>query len=237
MGEWCHNNFGKSQRIFFGGAWNDEPYIATFDNNAKNPFDRSYSNGFRCVKLLNDKEKYDHLYQDIDPGRYKDYYSDEIVEDEVFNVFLNQYVYDSIDLAPNILYQEEYKDWIKEKIELSVPYEQGKLTIYIFTPKLVKPSFQTLIFFPMIDSRNIEQSEGKLLLKTNDFLVKNGRAVVYPIFKGTYERKFSSSRDCNDRRICDKEEKILAMKDLKITIDYKVLQRIMQKQRWNSWEI
>jgi eukaryotic-like serine/threonine-protein kinase len=71
---------------------------------------------------------------------------------------------------------------------------------YLFIPSNAKPPYQTVIYFPgsssyLKDSSNDIESyyESPLFLS---FLVKNGRAVVYPIYKGTFERKqegFSSS--------------------------------------------
>ncbi len=220
VAEWCFNSFGEDKKLILGGAWNDENYVSTFIDNAKPPLDRSNTNGFRCIKLLSPIENYQKKYEGINPKSRRDYFAETPVSDEIFEVYLNQFVYDKIELDPQIIYKKEEEYWIREKIEVSIPYEAGKLTLYLFLPKEKKGPFQTNIFFPHIGARYTDSSEESLLIKTNDFLVKNGRAVVFPVFKGTYERKFPASRKCNDWRVCDKEDKILIAKDLMVSIDY-----------------
>src|ERR1700694_689977 len=46
--EWCWND-DDGKRYLLGGAWNEPPYMFT-DFDARPPFDRSPTNGFRCVK-------------------------------------------------------------------------------------------------------------------------------------------------------------------------------------------
>ena len=49
--EWCWNALGD-QRLILGGAWNEPSYMFT-QVDAKSPFDRSATNGFRCVRYDN----------------------------------------------------------------------------------------------------------------------------------------------------------------------------------------
>ena len=49
--EWCVNQSNREERFILGGGWNDQPYSFN-DAYAQSPFDRSETNGFRCIKYL-----------------------------------------------------------------------------------------------------------------------------------------------------------------------------------------
>jgi hypothetical protein len=63
---------------------------------------------------------------------------------------------------------------------------------YLFLPKNSRPPYQTVIYFPggsaryQISSQDLE----KFVWFEVDlsFLLQNGRAVLFPIYKGTFER-------------------------------------------------
>jgi dienelactone hydrolase len=85
-----------------------------------------------------------------------------------------------------------------------------------------------VIFFPGSDAASYESSEiieNSSHAKFFDFIVANGRAVLYPIYKGTYERK----KDLTDSTTLHSEYRtthgyveylIQVVKDFKRSIDY-----------------
>jgi pimeloyl-ACP methyl ester carboxylesterase len=58
---------------------------------------------------------------------------------------------------------------------------------HLFIPRNAKPPFQTIVYFPSSLSL-IAKSSNEVELKMMDFLPRIGRAVLYPVYKGTYER-------------------------------------------------
>ena len=60
---------------------------------------------------------------------------------------------------------------------------------YLYLPKNSSPPFQTLIFFPGMgatwEKDLIKSTETKWFI---DYLLKNGRAVMCPVYKGTFDR-------------------------------------------------
>jgi dienelactone hydrolase len=93
----------------------------------------------------------------------------------------------------------------------------------LFLPKNTAPPYQTVIYFPGVQaiwrnsSRDIESSgEFKVFLS---FVVKNGRAALYPVYKGTMERNFTRP----DQWIStyrQTEYRIQLVKDFMRCIDY-----------------
>ena len=93
----------------------------------------------------------------------------------------------------------------------------------LFLPKNAAPPYQTVIYFPGVQaqwrksSREIESSmEFKVFLS---FVVKNGRAALYPVYKGTMERNFERP-DPWDNTHRQTEYRIQLVKDFKRCIDY-----------------
>ena len=110
--------------------------------------------------------------------------------EHTFNIFKNQFLYDSIALDAFIEERDENaEDWIIEKVSFNAAYGDERVIAYLYLPKNSKPPFQTLIFFP--GSYGVYE---KSIVKSgftpwfSDYLLKNSRAVMFPVFKGTYER-------------------------------------------------
>ena len=82
--------------------------------------------------------------------------------------------------------------------------------------------FQILIYWPGSAATWYDSSEEYLEIGQFDFLIKNGRAVIVPVYGGTYERRNETPRnsDCEDWRVCDKESIIKMTMEVHKSIDY-----------------
>ena len=82
--------------------------------------------------------------------------------------------------------------WTQEKISLNAAYEDERIVAYLFLPKGGVPPYQTVIYFPSSASFAQRSSRDLDTYMEFDFflapLVKSGRAVLYPVYKGTFER-------------------------------------------------
>ena len=63
------------------------------------------------------------------------------------------------------------------------------MTAFLFLPKDAKPPFQTVVFFPSARVDLLSSSDALGDLSFIDYVVKSGRAVMYPIYQGLYERR------------------------------------------------
>jgi dienelactone hydrolase len=194
--EWCWNKT-LAGNIIRGGAWNDANYLYA-DMSQVPSFDRSPKNGFRCVKYIDTKK--------IPPGAFdlitytglmdwysgdRDYSREKPVSDNEFRIFSSQFLYDKTDLNASTEERiESYNDWTIEKVTFNASYGylKERMIAYLFLPKNVSPPFQTVIFWPGINT----VFEKKLIMSNwesdFDFILKSGRAVMYPVYKGTFER-------------------------------------------------
>ena len=94
------------------------------------------------------------------------------------------YTYDHTDLAPKIESADDRNpDWKLEKISFAAAYGQERMLVYLFLPKETQPPYQTVIFMP--GSPAWDQRSPPAVTNPQDaFLMRSGRAVAFPIYKG-----------------------------------------------------
>jgi dienelactone hydrolase len=221
--EWCWNE-SQEGRYVCGGAWDDIVYSYGKWNQLP-PLDRSLNNGIRCA-LYPDEEKISKKM--LEPWVYtaeRDFYEEKPVSDTVFQVYKNQFSYDKSDLNPNIEEKDEsHKDWIVEKVTFDAAYEKDRVVAYLFLPKRSNPPFQAVFYFP--GSNAIWEPSIKNHISFFDFFITDGRAVVYPIYKGIHERNkdgvLTTAIHTPTKEYQHTYNEFLAkwIKDLSRTIDY-----------------
>ena len=121
---------------------------------------------------------------------------------------------------------ESHDDWIQERITFDAAYAGEQIIAHLFLPKNTAPPYQTVIYFPGSASLFQKSSEGldsyyefPVFLS---FIVKNGRAVLYPVYKGTFERRDDALAliHWGEKSHQFTEYLIQLVKDLKRCIDY-----------------
>ena len=192
--EWNWNETPKG-RLIRGGAWDDNTYLFVSLSQAP-PMDRSPKNGFRCA-LYPDREKIlEAAFQEQglpSASQVADLYKEKPVADSVFQAYREQFSYDKTDLRARVeSTQENSEGWIQEKVTFDAAYGGERVIAYLFLPRNTAPPYQTVIYFP--GGASVYQRSSNDLENYYEFpiflsyLVKNGRAVLYPVYKGTFER-------------------------------------------------
>lgn len=215
--EWCWNETTGGKRFILGGAYT-EPVYLFMEADQRSPFDREKTFGFRCVKYLSNPDTF--LVQRYDPPM-RDYSKEKPVDDSVFAVLKTFYSYDK--KAPNSkLESTEIQSYVKkEKVSYDAAYGNERITAYLFLPMNAKPPYQTVVFFPgagaqrFSSNENIQGGYADYL----DFLVRSGRAAIFPVYKGTFERGGGSDMDSLSQDQL-REWKIQIIKDIFRTVDY-----------------
>lgn len=181
--EWCSNE-SPSGRCLRGGAWNDEPYMYAKVSQA-DAFDRSAKNGFRCVSYLSEIPE---LAFEPFGETTRDFYAETPVSDEAFEVFKTLFSYDRRELAADVESVAETDDWVQERITFDAAYGNEKMIVYLFLPKHASPPYQTVVYYPGSGAMTRARARPPELARFTDFVVKSGRALAFPIYKGTHER-------------------------------------------------
>ncbi|MFN0159254.1 MAG: protein kinase domain-containing protein [Bacteroidota bacterium] len=215
--EWCFNETNRGSRFILGGGWNDPAY-AFNDAYAQSPLDRTETNGFRCIKYGTTGASRASLEQSI-VLPFRDFLREPRVSDETFAVYANQYSYDKSPLNAKVESVKEEADWIKERITFDAAYGEERMVAYLFLPKKGKAPYQTVVYFPGSGAIHTRSSES-LEIGRVDYLLKSGRAVMYPIYKSTYERGDDLHSDYPAETNFWKDHVIMWAKDCSRSIDY-----------------
>lgn len=194
--EWCWNE-SPAGRSIRGGAWNENTY--SFSNPIQAPaFDRSITNGFRCALYPGMDSLPVEVFRPITTYQAGMPEKPGSLSNETFEGYKTFFGYDKTPLNEKIISRNSNgKDWTLEKIQYDAAYNNDKITAYLFLPKNSKPPYQAVIYLPgsavfyQKNSDSIENYyEWPVFL---DFIVKNGRAVLFPVYYGTFERTNASS--------------------------------------------
>jgi len=187
--EWVANSVDNDLRLILGGSWKSPSYLYVSPESAL-PFDRSEANGFRCVKNLGPvpKEATQPVKRSV-----RDFASFKPASDEVFHAYELLYAYPETPLNAKVEGTiAETADWREEKVTFDAGYRGERMSAYLFLPKTVKPPYQTVLFFPSARVLFLQGSgNGRELgdVKFFDYILQSGRAVMYPIYEDTYERR------------------------------------------------
>jgi len=216
--EWCINESSRGGNFILGGGWNDAAYGFN-DAYAQSPFDRSVTNGIRCIKYLHGEAEHEELEAMIQLP-FRDFLNEKPVADEYFKLILSQYAYDKADLNTVLLDRQETDLYIREKIEFDAAYGNERMAAYIFLPKQGKPPYQTIVYFPGSGAIHNRSSKNLRLNWRTELIVKSDRVFVYPIYKSTYEREDDLKSDYPDNTNFWKDHIIMWTKDFSRTVDY-----------------
>ena len=179
--EWFWNSTADGQRYILGR------FPSSYGPIALSPFDRSAINGFRCVTNSTP------LARDVIAARpilRRDFAKATPASDEAFRIYQNIYGYDKMPLEATVReVPDPSPDWTRQYVLVNAAYGTEPLPLYLFLPKRVAPPYQAVVFFPSARVLSIPKSENLGDLGFIDYVIKSGRAVVYPIYQGMYERR------------------------------------------------
>ncbi len=217
--EWILNPIDRpGERFILGGGWNDPGY-AFVDAYAQPSFDRSVANGFRCIRTLDPDPRADRLERSI-PVPFRDFRAERPVSDDVFAFFRGQFHYDRKPLDTVAIADREINTGRWETVEIAAAYGGERMQLHLFLPSRGRPPYQTVVVFPgslALHNRTFNLNEFRRL----DFLARSGRAVLLPVYKGTYERGGELTIGLSrPKRSLYKEHLVMWGKDLGRAIDF-----------------
>ncbi len=218
--EWCWNETIQGRAIR-GGAWNDATYM--FGNISQAPaIDRSEKNGFRCVRFIASQKGKAELYKAyFRSEKIRDFHKEKPVTDAIFQIYRQQFDYDPADLAAITEEKDSSSlDWNFERISFNTAYGE-RMSAFLFLPKDIPPPWQIVLYFPGTGSADTRSSKNIQNYREVNYLVKDivrgGRAVIYPVYKGTFERGPVNYEAGSVRQA---EYNIMLVKDIRRSIDY-----------------
>lgn len=212
--EWTENPLDVDRRFILGGAARSLTYLYA-DPEALSPFDRSPENGIRCVKNVSPLPP--EVTAAVKPLE-RDFAAYHPASDEVFRAYLREYAYAKSPLNAKVdTVASNSKGWRKEKITFDAAYDGERMSAYLFLPVNVRPPYQAVVFFPSARVGDIPTSKTLGDIDFFDYVVQSGRAVMYPVYKGLYERSREGSQTGASQPL---DIKIDRSRDLGRSLDY-----------------
>jgi dienelactone hydrolase len=216
--EWVLNSVGKSgMHYILGGGWNDPGY-AFVDAYGQMAFDRSPTNGFRCMRTNAPDPNHARLARSIE-FTVRDFRAEPSVSEDVFAFFLRQFHYDRTPLDARIVADQPFAVGRWQTIDLAAAYGGERMQAHLFLPARGRPPYQTVVLFPgslALHNRTFNLAE----IQRVDWLIKSGRALLLPIYKSTYERGDEMTSDYPEPTAFYKDHVIMWARDLGRAIDY-----------------
>ena len=214
--EWVSTDSKDGRRYLLGGGW-DEPTWAFNDPDARAPFDRGRTFGFRCV-LYPEAPPPAPLLAAL-PWQSRDYRREQPAPDALFAVYRRMYAYDRQPLDPKPAAIVEHDDWRREDVSVTAAYGGERMRVFLFLPRRAAPPFETVVFFPgsnAFRTRAIDDfPTGNI-----EFLVKSGRAVAFPEYKGTFARESGLLDSTANESVTYRDHVIAWIKDFSRAVDY-----------------
>ncbi len=207
-------------KFLMGGGWNDHFFISQ-NAWAQDPFNRSETNGFRCIKYIKPEDKSLELSSTVNIPERKDR-NMVPVGDEVFQTYLGLYKYDKSPLEVDLEIQKSDQNAYEcEKATINAAYGNERFDIYCYLPVNTKPPYQIVIIFPGAGVLWASEYGHRYFAQPGgEYIVKSGRAVIYPVFKSTFNRKDGVPDGFPRESVFYKEHMIMWTKDFMRTIDY-----------------
>ena len=134
---WCWNQTGD-RRNTLGGAWNEPSYTFLLLD-ARSPFERSETTGFRCARYSSTP-----LSEALAPivQVQRDYSKEKPASDEMFRAYRSLYSYRGPLDAKVEQVDEDDPSWRKEKITFNAAYGNERMLLYLYLPRNATPPYQ-----------------------------------------------------------------------------------------------
>ncbi|MCA1734356.1 MAG: hypothetical protein LC732_12245, partial [Acidobacteria bacterium] len=138
------------------------------------------------------------------------------ISEEVFEAYRGLYGYDRTELRAEVERRDvSSPHWTREVVSFDAAYGGERMSALIFLPRNAKPPYQVVLWYPGDDAAMFRSSETLASSYLFDFIPRSGRALVYPIYYGLYER-YVPLEGTNARR----DRVLFDAKDIGRTIDY-----------------
>ncbi len=183
--EWCLNEARDAKRLILGGGFG-EPNYMFHHADTQSPWERQANFGFRCAKLDSPPAAAAAAHLEV---TIRDYWKEKPVADDVFKAYTAFYVYDKEELNAQVVETASMEISSREKVTFDAAYGRERVIAYLFLPKNVSPPYQTIVYCPGVMAFFFDRLDLSSVEETRDFLLKSGRALIFPIYKGMYERR------------------------------------------------
>ena len=210
--EWVWNIFG-GDGLTMGGATSEPKYTA-FQANPMPRFSRSSNTGFRTAKLLNPKDL-NPFGEPIDFPEAPPFEFYKSFTQQEFEIYQTQFAYGKRKLNPVTVKKSESNDyWTEEIVSIEVGYNDERMDMVILKPKNAYGELESIVVYPGLDYFRTPPDINSISAGVYglDFILKSGRAVVFPAWKGSLNRLSDRSLESSDSEDWERQFRELQVK-------------------------
>jgi DNA-binding winged helix-turn-helix (wHTH) protein/formylglycine-generating enzyme required for sulfatase activity/dienelactone hydrolase len=183
--EWCLNETRDGKRLILGGGFGEPDYMFNFTD-AQSPWERRANFGFRSVKLSSPPSP--DATARVETS-IRDFRHEKPVTNDVFRTYAARYSYASGPLNAKVDETVATESGSRARISFDAAYGRERVTAYLFLPRNASAPYQTVVYFPGAMATLEDKLDLSAVEDSNDFILKSGRALIVPIYKGTYQRR------------------------------------------------
>jgi predicted esterase len=184
--EWTASSDGEGRRFAAGGAWNEASYTYT-DPGATSPFDRGANRGLRLARFETPPPA--ESYAAIRVAR-PDFDRRTPVGDELFAAYRSFYAYERRDLNARVDAVDDASPHFRwERVSYDAAYGGERVPAHLLLPRNARPPYQVVVYFPGSPAELLSSSASLDGMPFFEFLMRSGRAVLFPVYQNTFERR------------------------------------------------
>jgi len=177
-------------------------------------FGRAETYGIRCATY---PTPVDSATRAAIPAPYFDFSKVAPAPDAEFAVFRRFYDYERTDPAPAVERVDSGPWWIRQRVSYAAAYGDERVIAYVYLPTNATPPYQSVVLFPGSGAFRRRTSEPLSQEATLTFIPRSGRALIYPIYKGSHERFMENRPSAGTGR---RQWTVWVTQDLRRTLDY-----------------
>jgi dienelactone hydrolase len=139
------------------------------------------------------------------------------VSDELYAAYSRVFAYEQGPMNSRVEASETTRVWNRQRITFDAAYGHERMVLYLYLPRTGSPPYQTVIYWPgsaAVAFGSIEQYSTYF-----DFVLRSGRALAFPAYKGTFERG-DRSPPPEFGTAAHRDMLIHGVNDLRRTVDY-----------------
>jgi eukaryotic-like serine/threonine-protein kinase len=181
VAEWTSTR-RENAALTLGGHWRSSRYLFN-DIDATDPWTRADYLGLRLARI---EDTADPALLEAPPGTQTGF--GEPVADDLFAMLLRFYASEPAAVPGVMEAEEHYPHWRLQRWRVPAHYADESFRLWLYLPHAAAPPYQTLLYAPTSSAQAMSDST---LDGARDFawLVRSGRAVAFPVYFNTYERR------------------------------------------------
>lgn len=192
--EWVATSTDRSRYNAVGGSWLEVPYQYKFAEQLSG-FDRPVDVGLRCMKRTGTQSQGDVAFAPVAERPARDTTAIRPVSDAEYAIYERFFERSRAPLDVRIESTDATPPhWTRLKVSYATGYGGERMNAYLYLPKNATPPYQGVIFMHGANVFNIKQTYDEIAETPTggwifpEMLVRGGRAMLQPVWKGSFER-------------------------------------------------